>query len=60
VVPFGEIPPLLDEVGYRDLPMLEIIAGDPDHAIRASVERLSALGWPRAELSRHHQTNGRT
>jgi L-ribulose-5-phosphate 3-epimerase len=49
VVPFGEIPPLLDEVGYRDPPMLEIIAGDPDHAIRASVERLLALGWPRAQ-----------
>ena len=49
VVPFGELPPLLDEVGYRDPPMLEIIAGDPDHAIRASVERLFALGWPRAQ-----------
>jgi L-ribulose-5-phosphate 3-epimerase len=51
VVPFAAIPPLLDEVGYRDLPMLEIIASDPDQAIRASIERLLALGWP---------ANGRT
>jgi sugar phosphate isomerase/epimerase len=47
VVPFAAIPPLLDEVGYRDLPMLEIIAADPDQAIRASIERLFAQGWPR-------------
>jgi len=47
VVPLAAIPPLLDEVGYRDLPMLEIIAPDPDAAIRASIERLHALGWPR-------------
>ena len=48
VVPFAEIPPVLAEVGYADLPMLEIIAPDPDQAIRASIERLEALGWPRA------------
>jgi succinate dehydrogenase/fumarate reductase flavoprotein subunit len=36
-----------DEVAYADLPMLEIIAAEPDGAIRASVERLFALGWPR-------------
>jgi sugar phosphate isomerase/epimerase len=46
VVPFGEIPALLDAVGYADPPMLEIIAEDSDHAIRASIERLAALGWP--------------
>jgi sugar phosphate isomerase/epimerase len=46
VVPFAAIPPLLDEVGYPDLPMLEIIAPDADHAIRTSIERLAALGWP--------------
>jgi hypothetical protein len=27
--------------------MLEIIAPDPDQAIRASIECLGALGWPR-------------
>lgn len=52
VVPFAEIPPLLDQVGYRDLPMLEIIANDPDRAIRASIERLFALGWPRTAGAR--------
>jgi sugar phosphate isomerase/epimerase len=46
VVPFAEVPPVLEEVGYRDLPMLEIIAEDPDPALRASVERLFELGWP--------------
>jgi len=52
VVRFAEIPPLLDQVGYRDLPMLEIIADDPDRAIRASIERLFALGWPRTAGAR--------
>lgn len=47
VVRFAELPPLLDQVGYRDLPMLEIIADDPDQAMRTSVERLFAQGWPR-------------
>ena len=40
------MPPLLEEAGYHDLPMLEIIADDPDRALRASVERLFELGWP--------------
>jgi len=51
VVPFAAIPALLHEVGYADLPMLEIIAEGPDQAISASIERLVALGWP---------ANGRT
>ena len=46
VVPFAEVLPVLEEVGYRDPPMLEIIADDPDRALRASVERLFELGWP--------------
>jgi L-ribulose-5-phosphate 3-epimerase len=45
-VDFEKIPPVLEEVGYRDLPMLEIIADDPDRAIRDSVARLIATGWP--------------
>jgi L-ribulose-5-phosphate 3-epimerase len=51
VVPFAAIPALLHEVGYADLPMLEIIAEGPDQAISASIERLVALCWP---------ANGRT
>jgi len=46
VVPFATIPPLLGEVGYADLPMLEIVADDPDDALRTSALRLFELGWP--------------
>jgi sugar phosphate isomerase/epimerase len=46
-VRFADVPPVLDEVGYTGLPMLEIVADDPDQAIRSSIERLFALGWPR-------------
>lgn len=46
-VPFALVPPVLEEVGYRDLPMLEIIADDPDQALRDSVEQLFQMGWPR-------------
>ncbi len=49
IVRFAAVPPLLAEVGYGDLPMLEIIAADPDQAIRASIERLVAQGWPRRD-----------
>ena len=52
VVPFAAIPPVLAEVGYADLPMLEIIAADPDRAIRASIEHLEALGWLCATIGR--------
>jgi len=54
VVPFATIPPVLDEVGYTDLPMLEIIADDPDEALRSSVRSLIDLGWPAK------QANGRS
>jgi L-ribulose-5-phosphate 3-epimerase len=46
-VPFAAVLPVLEEVGYRDLPMLEIIADDPDRAIADSIRRLLELGWPR-------------
>jgi sugar phosphate isomerase/epimerase len=44
-VPFATLPPVLAEVGYREPPMLEIIADDPDRALAASVRRLLELGW---------------
>jgi len=47
VVPFESVPPVLDEIGYPDLPMLEIIADEPDRRIRESAERLFEMGWPR-------------
>ncbi len=46
-VAFAALPPVLDEIGYRDPPMLEIITDDPDRAIADSVRRLLELGWPR-------------
>jgi sugar phosphate isomerase/epimerase len=46
-VPFAALPPVLDEIGYRDLPVLEIIADDPDRAIADSVRRLLELDWSR-------------
>jgi L-ribulose-5-phosphate 3-epimerase len=51
-VPFAALPPVLDEVGYRDPPMLEIIADDPDRAIADSIRRLLDLGWPRPSATR--------
>jgi sugar phosphate isomerase/epimerase len=46
-VPFAALPPVLDEIGFRDLPILEIIAADPDRAIAASIRRLLEVGWHR-------------
>lgn len=47
-VPFREVPPVLAEIGYSRLPMLEIIAQDADRGILASIEKLAALGYLRA------------
>jgi sugar phosphate isomerase/epimerase len=47
-VPFAGIPAVLAEVGYRRLPVLEIIAEDADRAILDSAERLARLGYGRA------------
>jgi len=44
-VPFREIPGMLRDAGYRELPMLEIISRNADRDIRDSVERLAALGF---------------
>jgi sugar phosphate isomerase/epimerase len=46
-VPFATLPPVLAEVRYRHLPMLEIVADEPDRAIADSVRRLLDLGWGR-------------
>jgi L-ribulose-5-phosphate 3-epimerase len=58
-VPFALVPAILEEVGYRDLPMLEIISEDPDRTIAESVDRLIAMGWPdgaRRPTDRNPQT----
>lgn len=46
-VPFQVLPDVLDEVGYRDWPMLEIIDRDPDTALRDSVAALLRAGFGR-------------
>lgn len=43
-VPFETVPAALAAVGYRELPMLEIISADPDRDIVDSATRLAALG----------------
>ena len=46
-VAFADVPPVLEEVGYRELPVLEIIADDPDRALADSARKLFDLGWSR-------------
>ena len=46
VVPFAEIPDLLRDVGYTEIPMLEIISPDADKNLLESVDKLLAMGWP--------------
>jgi L-ribulose-5-phosphate 3-epimerase len=46
-VPFKAIAPVLAEIGYRELPFLEVISRNPDADIRDSVERLAAAGYGR-------------
>ena len=47
-VPFREVPPVLAEIGYTRLPMLEIIAPDAEKGILASADKLAAMGYGRA------------
>ena len=47
-LPFGELPPVLAEVGYARLPVLEIISHDPDKDLVSSGEKLAAMGFVRA------------
>lgn len=55
-VPFADIPPLLQDVGYRDFPVLEIISRDPDRDLAQSADRLIRMGWlpvtPQCEVGR--------
>jgi sugar phosphate isomerase/epimerase len=46
-VPFKAIAPVLAEIGYKELPFLEVISRNPDAEIRDSVERLAAAGYGR-------------
>lgn len=44
-VPFAEVPPVLAELGFADLPVLEVISPQADPDILNSAERLAAMGW---------------
>ena len=44
-VPFAEVPPVLVEIGYREMPTLEVISRDPDAETRDSAQRLARLGY---------------
>lgn len=44
-VPFAQVPPVLKEVGYTHLPMLEIISQDADKGILASTDLLADMGY---------------
>lgn len=46
-VPFAAIPAALTAVGYRDVPMLEIISSDPDRDIVQGVTLLAEAGFAR-------------
>jgi len=46
-VPFKAIAPVLAEIGYKELPFLEVISRNPDAEIRDSVERLADAGYGR-------------
>jgi sugar phosphate isomerase/epimerase len=44
-VPLEGLPDTMKEVGYADLPMLEVISHNPDVDIADSVERLRQVGF---------------
>ena len=47
-VPFASVPPVLEEIGYREAPVLEIITPEnPDAALDDSKRRLAEMGWIR-------------
>ena len=50
IVPFATIPPVLQQIGYHEVTMLEIISPDPDKDIRDSAEKLGAMGFGAKEL----------
>ncbi len=47
IVPFADVVPVLEEIGYSGPPMLEIICETPDDDLPASMAALDAMGWDR-------------
>jgi sugar phosphate isomerase/epimerase len=50
-VPFEELPAALAAVGYKRLPMLEIISQDADRDILSSTDKLAEMGFGRIDES---------
>jgi L-ribulose-5-phosphate 3-epimerase len=46
-VQFCDVPPVLAEIGYRELPVLEIISHQADQDILSSADKLAAMGYGR-------------
>ncbi len=44
-VDFAAVPPVLAEIGYGELPVLEVISRNADAETRDSAERLAAMGY---------------
>lgn len=44
-VPFADVPPVLEEIGYSELPVLEVISRNPDADTIDSARKLAALGY---------------
>ena len=44
-VDFGAVPAVVEEIGFRSRPILEIISSDPDDAIEQSARRLIEAGF---------------
>jgi sugar phosphate isomerase/epimerase len=44
-VPFADVPPVLAEIGYSELPVLEVISRNPDADTIDSARKLAALGY---------------
>ena len=53
-VPFAAIAPVLEEIGYRELPVLEIVSRNADAEIADSARRLAAMGYGSSRSSGHH------
>jgi hypothetical protein len=45
-IDFAALPSLLGDVGYCEVPLLEIISPEGDAGVLGSVDRLVAMGWP--------------
>jgi sugar phosphate isomerase/epimerase len=53
-VPFAAIAPVLDEIGYRELPVLEIVSRNAEAEIADSARRLAAMGYGSSRSRGHH------